>query len=186
MNELQKYKEQQLAKKIHNMNVSNLSKDEILKSFDKDELNIIKSQFGKMLDVIEKSKSAVTGEIREWSGKKYKKQPNGKWLEVSESHGKNWKEHEREADKIIDEGRKTTHKPKEVESFEREADTHYEHAEKLSDKEHSDEEVGLSEKTREKLEKEIEKLKYNDQYGKSSIEEHVRLMNAKKELSELK
>lgn len=47
MNELQKYKEQQLAKKIHNMNVSNLSKDEILKSFDKDELNIIKSQFGR-------------------------------------------------------------------------------------------------------------------------------------------
>lgn len=154
-----------------------------------------------MLDVIEKSKSAVTGEIREWSGKKYKKQPNGKWLEVSE-HGMIKTEHEEIADQkkkeAMEEGDRyrkeqgnkyrgfsggTSARGSSLFAMHR---AHKEVASKLSDKEHSDEGVGLSEKTREKLEKEIEKLKYNDQYGKSSIEEHVRLMNAKKELSELK
>jgi len=87
------------------------------------------------------AKDKPVGSIHEHNGKKYKKQVNGKWLEVSESHSKTWKEHERIADKIIDEGRKTTHKPKEVESFEKEADTHYEYVYKLSDKEYTDEEM---------------------------------------------
>ena len=39
---------------------------------------------GESNDLIQKGKAAVTGEIREWGGKKYKKQANGKWLEVSE------------------------------------------------------------------------------------------------------
>lgn len=38
------------------------------------------------LDLLKGGKAGV-GEIREWGGKKYKKQPNGKWLEVSHSHG---------------------------------------------------------------------------------------------------
>jgi hypothetical protein len=37
-------------------------------------------------DLIEKGKKAEIGEIREWGGKRFRKQANGKWLEVSE-HG---------------------------------------------------------------------------------------------------
>lgn len=156
MNELQKYKEQQLAVKINNMSVLNLSKEEILKSFDKDELNIIKSQFGKMLDVIEKGKAANIGEIREWSGKKYKKQSNGKWLEVSESHGKTKKEHEFESDvkkesaSLADKDKKDFVRDTKLES----SKLHSEQASKLSDKEHSDEEVGLGEKKDEEVKRE--------------------------------
>lgn len=35
-------------------------------------------------EVLQKGRPAMIGEIREWQGKKYKKQVNGKWLEVSE------------------------------------------------------------------------------------------------------
>lgn len=38
------------------------------------------------------------GSIHEYNGKKYKKQANGKWLEVSESHGLTKKEHEFQSD----------------------------------------------------------------------------------------
>lgn len=44
-------------------------------------------------DDIEKGKPANAGEIRVWSGKKMRKQPNGKWVEVSE-HGMTKKEHQ--------------------------------------------------------------------------------------------
>lgn len=110
------------------------------------------------------------GSTHEHNGKKYKKQSNGKWLEVSESHSKTWKEHERIADKIIDEGRKTTHKPKEVESFEKEADTHYEYVYNLSDKEHTDEEVGLGSKKEEP--KNSEESPYSEE--KKKLFEEVR------------
>lgn len=53
--------------------------DEILKSYESD---------------IEKGKKANVGEIREWAGKRYRKQANGEWLEVSE-HGVTKKEHEK-------------------------------------------------------------------------------------------
>lgn len=42
---------------------------------------------------ITKSRRAEVGETRQWKGKSYKKQSNGKWLEVSESHGLTKKEH---------------------------------------------------------------------------------------------
>jgi hypothetical protein len=81
---------------------------------------------------IQKGKPAVAGEIREWSGKKMKKQPNGKWVEVSE-HGMSKKEHEGEA-KDYDSGgdKKGNSKRSQMEK---------ESASKLSDKEYDDEEL---------------------------------------------
>lgn len=86
--------------------------------------------------IIEKSKGkkGIIGEIRTWNGKKYKKQPNGKWMEVSESHGKTSKEHREEAEKIIDNG-----------GFAAGAEGHIKHAEKLSDKEHDESELETEE-----------------------------------------
>ena len=50
-------------------------------------------------EVLQKGKSAMIGEIREWQGKKYKKQSNGKWVEVSEQ-GMTRKEHEKQGIEI--------------------------------------------------------------------------------------
>lgn len=48
-----------------------------------------------VIELLEKAgKNAVIGEVRTWGGKKYKKQSNGKWMQVSESHGMTKKEHE--------------------------------------------------------------------------------------------
>ena len=143
MNTLNDYKQKQLVEKLNRMKVSNLSKEEIMKSFDKDEIDLIKSQFGKLLDVIEKGKPATIGEIREWSGKKYKKQPNGKWLEVSE-HGMTKKEHEDRSEQ-----EKFSHRGsgyKQVIEAKENSKKHSEQASTLSDKEHSDEEVTGGEK----------------------------------------
>ena len=101
----------------------------------------------KINDLI-KSKTANIGEIHTWNGKKFKKQTNGKWLEVSES-GKTKKEHEaqiestkREMNSIGDKfGGKTN-----LGSWRNAIKNNENHAKKLSDKEHSDEEVGLGKK----------------------------------------
>ena len=82
-----------------------------------------------------KAKAANIGDIHIWNGKRYKKQPNGKWLEVSESHEMTKKEH---SDKGLHSG---------DESW-----AHTLRANKLSDKEYSDEEVGLGRKKEDKLE----------------------------------
>lgn len=47
-------------------------------------------------ETLEKGKSAQIGEIREWSGKRYKKQANGKWLEVSK-YGLTKEEHQKQS-----------------------------------------------------------------------------------------
>ena len=44
-------------------------------------------------EIIKGGKKAVVGEIREWSGKRYRKQANGKWLEVSKAHNMSKEEH---------------------------------------------------------------------------------------------
>lgn len=123
----------QLENKINIMKSFKVSDEEIEKSFSKDEL-----------DLIEKGAKANIGEIRDWGGKKYKKQPNGKWLEVSE-HGMTKKEHKDKAEehyknigKFLDENN--------VDYADKEQGRNVIHntiASKLSDKEHSDEEVGL-------------------------------------------
>jgi hypothetical protein len=79
-------------------------------------------------NVLQKSKKANVGEVHTWNGKKFKKQANGKWLEVSE-YGMTKEEHEN----------KGKHS----------GDSSYKHtliSDKLSDKEYSDEEVTGGEK----------------------------------------
>lgn len=44
-------------------------------------------------NTLEKANNATIGEIREWGGKKYKKQANGKWMQVSD-HGMTKQQHE--------------------------------------------------------------------------------------------
>ena len=51
-------------------------------------LNIEKST----LD-LEKGKKGVVGEIREWSGDKYRKKENGKWEKLSKEHNMSYDEH---------------------------------------------------------------------------------------------
>lgn len=105
-----------------------------------------------VVDDIQKSKPAVAGEIREWSGKKYKKQPNGKWVEVSESHGMTKKEHQEKA--TIDSanafraakksGGKSSNSIKYDEKSTELSISGHKHREissKLSDKEHDEEEL---------------------------------------------
>jgi hypothetical protein len=103
-------------------------------------LGRVGTEFGSQ---IEKSRAATIGEIREWSGRKYKKQANGKWVEVSE-HGMTKKEHHtkaKEADDAIthrvggsDEATMAAHDSR--------REKHLDISNKLSDKEYSDEEVG--------------------------------------------
>lgn len=136
---------QQLVEKLNRMKVSNLSKEDIIKSFSRQELELIKSEFKNLEDVIEKShKAATIGEIREWSGKKYKKQPNGKWLEISESQGMTKKQHNYQANYSKEMSEKPSLHTSKYEDAEK---WHKTEASKLSDKEHSDEEVGLGEKS---------------------------------------
>jgi len=60
-----------------------------------DRVNAIQKSFEGDND-IEKGQKANIGEIHTWGGKKYKKQANGKWMEVSE-HGKTKEEHSDES-----------------------------------------------------------------------------------------
>ena len=94
----------------------------------------IQKAFG--IDISKGGKKANIGEIRDWNGKKYKKQANGKWLEISfgpkqGNHNMTKKEHEEESKKP---------------NFSHVSKTHKNLASQLSDKEHSDEEVGIESK----------------------------------------
>lgn len=90
---------------------------------------------------IEKGGSAMIGETRSWSGKNYKKQANGKWLEIS-GDNKTKKEHEEAAKQHQDYYQShDSDKP----STQASMNQHFRHKEiaaGLSDKEHSDKEVG--------------------------------------------
>ena len=96
------------------------------------------------------------GDIIEYNGKKYKNQGDNKWLEVSE-HGKTKKQHENDIanyDRWISKYAETissgTNKDVNLENFlsgfKKDRDIHLNLASKLSDKEHSDGEVGLGKK----------------------------------------
>lgn len=87
-------------------------------------------------DILEKGKSAMVGEIREWSGKKYKKQANGKWLEVSE-YGMTKKEHlesKRRANVSAETAFREARRS-DLDKYEKEQDKHREAISKLSDEE---------------------------------------------------
>jgi glutathione peroxidase-family protein len=108
-------------------------------------------------DPIEKSGKANIGDIHIWNGKKFKKQVNGKWVEVSESHGMTKKEHEfqsdvkKEAASLAAKDKKYFIRDTKLES----GKLHSEQASKLSDKEYSDEEVEINKS----LDNDIEKAK---------------------------
>jgi hypothetical protein len=91
-----------------------------------------------------------------WGGKKYKKQSNGKWLEVSE-HGLSKKEHN-EKSKLHKENSESQQHSYVKEAQRKESVKHSNSASKLSDKEYSDEEVGLTDKGNQTLNKNGHKL----------------------------
>lgn len=98
------------------------------------------------LELLEKGKRANIGEIREWSGKKYRKEANGKWLEVSE-HGMTKKEHEAHHDKLKEGAAKFNDSNSQFHKDHiNRANESLQSSKKLSDKEHSDEEVGITKK----------------------------------------
>jgi hypothetical protein len=102
--------------------------------------------------VIEKSAKGMVGEIREWSGKKYKKQANGKWMQVSDK-GLTKREHIKITEDLKSEAKNpkgSEFKYNSTHPAWKEAETHYNIADKLSNKQHSDEEVGLGKDSLEK------------------------------------
>lgn len=93
---------------------------------------------------IEKAQKANIGDIHIWDGKRYKKIANGKWVEVSESHGMSSKEHGIMAQDLKERSDKTTNRgisTKESIKYNDEANSHANIAGKLSDKEYTDEEL---------------------------------------------
>lgn len=97
--------------------------------------------------------SKKVGDIHEHNGKKYKKQANGNWLQISD-HGMTKEEH-----KSKDKKRKLSDSLLSIPEYKKkyeEADKHKEQASKLSDKEHSDEEVGLVKQPSEKKEERMD------------------------------
>lgn len=110
------------------------------------------------------------GSTHEHNGKKYKKQANGKWLEVSESHGLTKKEHEFKESSHRTMKEKVQHWGKAHE--ENEEKKHQEAAPKLSDKEYTDEEVMGGEKKY--TNKDLEGYgDYKIQDHKDSIQSHI-------------
>ena len=91
-------------------------------------------------DIEKGGKHGMVGEIREWNGKKFKKQSNGKWLEISESHGLTHKEHLEKIDSLEKQLPASSKDGGERKFMEvrNEQDKHWEAKKKLSDKEHDD------------------------------------------------
>lgn len=121
-----------------------LQKANILNSFYTDE------------EIQKGGKAALVGEIRNWNGKNYKKQLNGKWIEVSE-HGMSKKDSEKELERI------RFNDSKGHSSMSEQAGMGKLHANisKLSDKEHSDEDLGIKyDKTKKAEEIDIEKARH--------------------------
>ena len=106
-----------------------------IKKGQEEQIEIIKSVLGETTeDMIEKAKKANIGDIRIWNGKKYKKQANGKWMEVSE-HGMTKEEHRiAKVESARTQGR---HNPGGYEDTKK----HREAADKLSDKEYDEGEL---------------------------------------------
>jgi len=112
---------------------------------------------------IQKGKVGMVGEIRTWSGKKYKKQANGKWLEVSEG-GATKKEHELEVNKYrsFSSGRAAGRAAEDKKlGYMKEKTRHEVLADKLSDKELDDSDF---EEKEEKFEDILEKAKSPAQF----------------------
>ena len=86
-------------------------------------------------EILQKGKVAMVGEVREWQGKKYKKQVSGKWVEVSEQ-SMTKKEHGEKLSLANSWVAHTENKDKEAnEAWKKEQSKHKETVEKLSDEE---------------------------------------------------
>lgn len=169
-------------------NIEDVKEDLIQKSEQDSELNPFEEFEKSEEDEFEKGgKPAVAGEIRTWGGKKYKKQLNGKWLEVSE-YGLTKKEHEGEIKNL----QKTEeNKGNEISDRRRaqdEQEKQHKASSKLSDKEHSDEEVGIKkqeEASYEEFDKlTFESLKTTDPIFKAIHKFHVSLRNEFRSMKE--
>ena len=126
--------------------------DKLKKNIQKadDPITILQTPILESIEKAMKGGKGLIGEVREWGGKKFKKQANGKWKEVSESHWMTRKEHIKTLEGLKNEAKNP--KGSEIKynsshpSWE-EAGKHYDIADKLSDKQYSDEEVGLGKET---------------------------------------
>lgn len=87
-------------------------------------------------DDLQKGVAATIGEVRTWDGKRYKKQANGKWMQVSE-HGMTKEEHADKATKLYPKGTITS------KNFHKKAssDKHREQASKLDSKQYDETEL---------------------------------------------
>ena len=113
-------------------------------------------------------KEAKSDDVHEHGGKHYKKQANGKWLEVSKTHGKTKDQHEKEYKQNVHLSFGYDKEPALAQKHFNQSEEHKMIAKKLSDKEHSDEEVGLDKKDN----KEEKGDKTDD---KKSVEKHFKL-----------
>jgi hypothetical protein len=169
-------KKAQLIEKVRIMAASGLTGDEIRKSLDDSELELMKS-----VNDIQKGKVAQVGEVRVWQGKKFRKQPNGKWVEISDK-GMSKKDHEDyiEMEKFSRSGSGGKESGKTNENIKR----HQEISSRLSGKEYDDselEEVEHSPLTEEEIQmKEFDEHhkpggEYEKQYNKDqkSIQERM-------------
>lgn len=129
------------------------------------------------VDIEKGGKVATIGEIRDWNGKKFKKQNNGKWIEVSE-YGYTKETHERFAnDNRVD----TSNVPQSsLDYHTAQKKLHAEAASKLSSKEHSDEEVGIKDKedfhdkyTPEQAALAADKAKTESKYKDWTAQQHI-------------
>lgn len=154
-------------------NIKKSSSDEITKALvDEFQKGLIdEDTYIERLSMIEKGKKGMVGEVREWNGKKFKKQGNGKWMIVSE-HGLTKKEHENQDQKYRDKfNRRIKHTPA-WEELAAQSRLHEAAAKELDDKEYSNKEVGLNEPSREEnLSGQVMKIK--DKELQKTIRKHI-------------
>jgi len=122
---------------------------------------------------IEKAQKANIGDIHVWGGKRYKKIGEGKWVEVSE-HGMTKKEHkEKHLYHFGKEWGPKYLKDRNV-NHGLESSVHFIEASKLSNKEHSDEEVGIGKKNKDNVQKSVfDEIQENIEKSLNSISTKV-------------
>jgi hypothetical protein len=154
--------------------------------------DIRKSNYQEALDNlftndISKGRAASVGEIRVWGGKKFRKQANGKWVEVSDQ-GKTRKEHVKLGNKNpYKTSAKTVAERKELEDrFNRHRNTHHSLASKLEDKEYTDEELGVKDSKEEEGGDDIEKAMNHKYYKREGVKGNYKYYYTKEEYDKTK
>lgn len=143
--EFNKYKEQQLAEKLRMMSTMNLSKDEFMKSFDKDEISILKKDIEKGMHkyIRKEGDRYIYDEPKEKTNKESKIKV-GQIVSIGKT-GTKYKVDSIKNDKVkleqLDEKEETGVMKTQIVDLKRLEDNATIH-----DKEHTDEEVGLGKK----------------------------------------